>query len=74
MQFGSMHYKLRKYLIETARQKDKFAYYSDIVIDCGITYQPEIGTRKETAHNITRRSLGVREQPWTATHQRDGYI
>jgi hypothetical protein len=31
-----MHYKLRKYLIETARQKDKFAYYSDIVLDCGL--------------------------------------
>jgi hypothetical protein len=31
-----MHYKLRKYLIETARQKDKFAYYSEIVVDCDL--------------------------------------
>ncbi|HMJ69762.1 MAG TPA: hypothetical protein VK508_12750 [Cyclobacteriaceae bacterium] len=46
-----MHYKLRKYLIETARQKDKFAFYSDIVIDCElrINLKSEYGRKHLTA-------------------------
>lgn len=31
-----MHYRLRTNLIETARQKEKFAFYGDLVIDCGL--------------------------------------
>ena len=31
-----MNTKVRKYLIETARQKGKFVYYSSIVSDCGL--------------------------------------
>jgi hypothetical protein len=31
-----MNFKVRLYLIQVARQKDKFAYYSDIVKDCGL--------------------------------------
>jgi len=29
---------VRKYLIEAARQKGKFVYYSDIVTDCGLRF------------------------------------
>ncbi len=29
---------VRKYLIETARQKGKFVYYSNIVSDCGLNF------------------------------------
>jgi len=32
----SMNEKVRAYLIEIARQKDRFAFYSDIVKDCGL--------------------------------------
>lgn len=31
-----MNTKVREYLIDIARQKEKFAYYSDIVKDCGL--------------------------------------
>lgn len=31
-----MNSKVRQYLIEAARQKDKFLYYSDVVKDCGL--------------------------------------
>ncbi|MES2398106.1 MAG: hypothetical protein V4549_18980, partial [Bacteroidota bacterium] len=31
-----MNEKVRKYLIEVARQKDKFVFYSDVVKDCGL--------------------------------------
>jgi hypothetical protein len=46
-----MNYRLRKYLIEIARQKDKFAYYSDIVIDCElhINLRSEHGRKQLTA-------------------------
>jgi hypothetical protein len=30
--------KVRKYLIDAARQKGKFVYYSDIVTDCGLKF------------------------------------
>lgn len=45
-----MHYKLRTYLIEIARKKDRFAYYSDIVVDCGlpINLKTERGRRQLT--------------------------
>ena len=33
-----MNSKVRKYLIESARQKGKFVYYSDIVSDCGLKF------------------------------------
>ncbi len=31
-----MNEKVRTYLVEAARQKDKFVYYSDVVKDCGL--------------------------------------
>jgi len=31
-----MNQRVRTYLIETAMQKDKFVYYSDVVKDCGL--------------------------------------
>ena len=33
-----MNSKVRKYLIEAARQKGKFVFYSDIVSDCGLKF------------------------------------
>ena len=46
-----MHYKLRKYLIEIARQKEKFAFYSDIVVDCElrVNLKSEHGRKQLTA-------------------------
>jgi hypothetical protein len=39
-----MNNDVRKYLIEVARQKEKFAYYSDIVKDCGLERQINLKT------------------------------
>lgn len=39
-----MNYKVREYLIKIARQKGKFAYYSDIVIDCGLEQEINLKT------------------------------
>ncbi len=33
-----MNTKVRKYLIEAARQKGKFVYYSDVVTECGLKF------------------------------------
>lgn len=33
-----MNTKVRKYLIEAARQKGKFVYYSEVVSDCGLKF------------------------------------
>ena len=46
-----MNYRLRKYLIEVARQKDKFAFYSDIVEDCElrVNLRSEHGRKQLTA-------------------------
>ena len=33
-----MNTKVRKYLLEAARQKGKFVYYSDVVTECGLKF------------------------------------
>lgn len=33
-----MNQKVRKYLIDAARQKSKFVFYSEIVTDCGLKF------------------------------------
>jgi len=34
----SLNSNVRKYLIEAARQKDKFVFYGDMVTDCGLKF------------------------------------
>lgn len=49
-----MNSKVRQYLIEAARQKDKFVYYSDVVKDCGL----DIDTNTEFGRHQLSKVLG----------------
>ncbi|KAF0200260.1 MAG: hypothetical protein FD170_3615 [Bacteroidetes bacterium] len=49
-----MNSKVRQYLIEAARKKDKFVYYSDVVKDCGL----EIDTNTEFGRRQLSEVLG----------------
>lgn len=50
-----MNETVRTYLINAARQKDKFVYYSDVVNDCGL----DIDTRTEYGRNQLSNILGA---------------